>query len=153
MTAAWCYLRLRPRLRERPRPGLALGIGAAALLCMWTLLYLAGSAVLRKDYGYWGEGPVLAVLVPAAFGIALISLPFVPRAVQRVFDNRPARFIGDISYGIFLFHFLVIWGTLALVDIPRNGSPSSLFELMAIVLPVTIVLAWLGYQPRRATGP
>ena len=90
MTAAWCYLRLRPRLRERPRPGLALGIGGAALLCMWTLLYLAGSAVLRKDYGYWGEGPVLAVLVPAAFGIALICLPFVPRAVQRVFDNRPA---------------------------------------------------------------
>ena len=33
---------------------------------------------------------------------------------------------------------------LALVDIPRNGSPSSLFELTAIVLPVTIVLAWLG---------
>ena len=144
MTAAWCYLRLRPRLRERPRPGLALGIGGAALLCMWTLLYLAGSAVLRKEYGYWGEGPVLAVLVPAAFGIALICLPFVPRAVQRVFDNRPARFIGDISYGLFLFHFLVIWGTLALVDIPRNGSPSSLFELLAIVLPVTIVLAWLG---------
>ena len=87
---------------------------------------------------------MLAVLVPAAFGIALICLPFVPRAVQRVFDNRPARFIGDISYGLFLFHFLVIWGTLALVDIPRNGSPSSLFELLAIVLPVTIVLAWLG---------
>jgi peptidoglycan/LPS O-acetylase OafA/YrhL len=144
MTAAWCYVRVRPRLRARPRPAAALFVGAAATGALVGLLYLSGMGIERGEHNYWGEGPLLAILTPAAFAVALVALPFVPRPLQRPFDNRVARFLGEISYGIFLFHFIALWLVLALVDIPRNGSPESVLLLTALVVPLTIGLAWLG---------
>ena len=61
-----------------------------------------------------------------------------------MFANRVARWVGSISYALFLFHFLVIWLVLLVVPIPRNGSPESMLELTAIVLPITLTLAWLA---------
>jgi peptidoglycan/LPS O-acetylase OafA/YrhL len=125
----------------RRHAGLAcLAAAGALLLC----LYLAGLPVARKTGGYWGESWLLATLLPVCFTTLLITLPFTPRDVQRVIGNPVGRWIGSVSYGLFLFHFLVIWLVLYFVDIPRDGSPSSTLLLGALVLPISITLGWAG---------
>ena len=77
--------------------------------------------------------------------IEAFRLAFPPgSAVQSVFSNRFMRFLGDVSFGVFLFHFLVIWGALGLFDLPRDGSLNAFLLLTAIVLPVTVLCGWLG---------
>jgi hypothetical protein len=58
-----------------------------ALLCC---LYLCGLPVARKTGFFWGESSVLAGLAPLCFTALLITLPFTPRAVQKVVGNPPA---------------------------------------------------------------
>ena len=144
MTAAWCYVRLTPVLREHPRPRLALAVGGGAAALGLLLLYESGLGVVQGRWPLWGEGLTLAFGVPALFAVVLVSLPFMPAAVQSVFSNRFMRFLGDVSFGVFLFHFLVIWGALGLFDLPRDGSLNAFLLLTAIVLPVTVLCGWLG---------
>jgi len=143
MTGAYLYVRLRhgelaPLRRYAGRACLA---AAAALV---VLAYFAGLPVARGSGGYWGESSLLAVLLPTAFVSLLITLPFTPHRVQAIVGNPVGRWIGGVSYGLFLCHFLVIWTVLLVTDIPRNGSPKSVLELGAIVLPISITLGWAG---------
>lgn len=143
MAGAILYVRLsRGGLaRVRRHAGLACLAAASALL---VLLYFAGLPVARGTGGYWGESSLLAVLLPAAFVSLLITLPFTSQAVQAVVGNPVGRWIGSVSYGLFLCHFLVIWTVLRFVDIPRDGSPGSVLKLGAIVLPISVTLGWAG---------
>jgi peptidoglycan/LPS O-acetylase OafA/YrhL len=145
MTAAHIYVR-------RMRPGRMLSSREAlpwfilALVALVPLLYLSGRPVLRQEGSPWGEHWLLALLVPSVFASVLLLAPLLPRWARLPFDNRAARFLGKISYGVFMFHFMVIWAVLRVVDIPRNGSPASVLKLAVIVVPITILCAWLGTE-------
>ncbi|MBE0578506.1 acyltransferase [Devosia sp.] len=58
-----------------------------------------GFGLLGIPYGF----PV----VPIAIGLALVALPSSVLA-GRLLDNRIARFIAKISFGIYIWHFLII---------------------------------------------
>ena len=144
MTAAWAYARLRrSRLHVDPTAATLAVLGAAGALI--GLLYAAGLPISRRENPfYYNEGVLLDLAVPTAFAILLVALPFTPRWFQWPAANRVSRWLGDVSYGMFLFHFIAIWLVLRYVDIPRNGSVSSLLYLLALVLPITLTSAWLG---------
>ena len=72
----------------------------------------------------------------------MVTLPFVPGRVQWLVGNRMWCRLGDVSYAFFLFHFLVIWSVLRVVDVPRNYTLTSTIELAALVLPITFTTAW-----------
>jgi peptidoglycan/LPS O-acetylase OafA/YrhL len=58
-----------------------------------------GFGLLGIPYGYpW---------MPLAIGVALVALPSSVLA-GRLLDNRVSRFIAEISFGIYIWHFLVI---------------------------------------------
>lgn len=58
-----------------------------------------GFGFLDIPYGYpW---------MPLAIGVALVALPSSVLA-GRLLDNRVSRFIAEISFGIYIWHFLVI---------------------------------------------
>ncbi len=142
MTGAYVLVRLRrgevPDLVRRAAPRLSL-VAAPVLL---VLAYLAGVPVVRDGVDPWREATWLSVAVPLAFTAFLVALADAPGWLQRVAGNPLIRWLGSISYAFFLLHFLVIWSVLALVDIPRDGSLTSLLALTALVLPVTATLAW-----------
>lgn len=141
MTAAWAYMRLRAS-RRRPSPATAVVAAAGALAALIALLYATGLPITRGENIYYNEGVFLDIAVPTAFAAFLVVLPFTPRWFQWPAANRAARKLGDISYGLFLFHFIAIWLVLRYVDIPRNGSVSSLVYLLALVFPLTVAAAW-----------
>jgi peptidoglycan/LPS O-acetylase OafA/YrhL len=143
MTAAHVYVRVSDNVTERMRSALRVACPAALVLLL-CLMYAAGLPVATAHGAWWGESTPLSIAVPLTFGVFLITLPFLPAWGQWVASNRIARWIGSISYGTFLFHFLVIWLVLRIVDIPRNGAPSSMLELTVLVLPITLTLAWLA---------
>jgi peptidoglycan/LPS O-acetylase OafA/YrhL len=143
MTGAYVYVQLhRGGLAAlRRHAAVACLLATGALVCC---LYLCGLPVARKTGFFWGESSVLAVLAPLSFTALLITLPFTPRAVQAVVGNPVGRWVGSVSYGLFLFHFIVIWLVLYFTDLPRDGSPSSTLLLGALVLPISITLGWAG---------
>ena len=74
---------------------------------------------------------------------------------QRFMHLRPVQFIGDTSYAIYLWHWPLIVAVPSLLG-DSTGAMAQ-WRLAAIVLPITIVLAWLTQrfveEPiRRAPG-
>ena len=143
MAAAVAYVRLEGKGRPRLNPRAALAGFALAFAVLIAGLYASGHDIVETR-AYWNEGVLLSVLVPTSFAALLVCLPFTPGWVQWPLANPVARFIGSINYGLFLSHFLVIWGVLYLTDIPRNSSPQSVIKLTLLVMPLSILFGWLG---------
>jgi peptidoglycan/LPS O-acetylase OafA/YrhL len=59
-------------------------------------------------------------------------------------STPPVRWVGTVSYGVFLWHLPVLTGLLALSGIPifRGG----VVPLLAVGLPVSLLLAWLSLR-------
>ncbi|MCZ0983656.1 acyltransferase [Streptomyces diastatochromogenes] len=137
----------------RKRPNLFwLGALASYLIICSAPLGTAGT----WDYG----GPEFALLQHVGFLVFafLLMVPLVaPKASSPLMDtalsNAPTRFLGRISYGIYLWHFVVMYLYF------RSGSifgappvPAALligkvgfWEMLAVVVVGTIAIATLSY--------
>jgi peptidoglycan/LPS O-acetylase OafA/YrhL len=93
----------RNAIRERMGRGWFAGLGCAALACIVVYSYLAG---------LW-----LAMLLPM---LLLLTVLHPEWAVSRVLDLKPVRFVGRISYSLYL------WQQLFLVPGWLPGSPLAL---------------------------
>jgi peptidoglycan/LPS O-acetylase OafA/YrhL len=79
-------------------------------------------AVILKNLLYAGVATFL--LLPAIFGAGPGSV------LRRLFASRPARWLGRVSYGIFLWHLLALRGVTELLDRPVfTGSWLAVFSL------------------------
>jgi peptidoglycan/LPS O-acetylase OafA/YrhL len=77
-----------------------LAVGAAG----WVMVAHIGG--LNEGFGFLGV-PYGFPWMPLAIGVALVALPSSVLA-GRLLDNRVSRFIAEISFGIYIWHFLVI---------------------------------------------
>ena len=116
----------------------------SAALALIYLLYLAGTAVAHGEAPLYAEGPLLSFTVPLAFAIIVVASALAPRRVQWPLSNRAARWLGDVSFGVFLYHMIVVHLALEVVGIKPNGSWASMLEMAALVLPTTLLVAWLS---------
>lgn len=148
-------------------------------LALWCLAAasLGGLALLTPGTGF--AGWLLAQGQPATMPVALAKLSlllvlcasFVLPAVfgeqrrdlpRRLLAWRPVRFLGTVSYGLFLYHLTVaewLWAHedpahfsapgLGLIDRLGQGATASMF---VITLAASLPLAWLSYRliERRA---
>lgn len=55
------------------------------------------------------------------------------------FENRVTKFLGRISYGIYMYHWIIL--LLAFKILPLEGTTIS-----AVVIMATIIFAWLSYE-------
>lgn len=129
---------------------------------LWTAHFLCGIAVAQA----WSWPPARALIMHAAFrwgaALAFVMLPVWPDAwdwpavlatlvvfaavagggsVQGLLLARPARWLGEVSYGIYLLHGLLLWSVFGALSaagrLPALGSPG--FLLLAGGLAMALV--------------
>jgi peptidoglycan/LPS O-acetylase OafA/YrhL len=106
--------------------GLVVGFGAALVLL---------NALLHDPIGWTALDSLRDA--PAALGFALLV---VGLADSPVLGSAPLRWLGDRSFGLYLWHYPVI-AALAV----RGWMPSSLVGLLAIVLPVSLLAGHVSW--------
>ncbi len=85
-----------------------------------------------------------ATTATATTATATTAIGHTKSALMRVLDNPVARFLGRISYGIFLWHYLLI--VLVRNDwFHRPEGNINEFALAAVAIPLTIAVATLSW--------
>ncbi len=110
---------------------------AAASLLSW-----AGLLAIALAAGLYSAGtpfPGSAALLPVLGALAVIhaGLPVTRWAPSGFLCLRPAQFLGDISYAVYLWHWPL------LVFAPFVVAQPDLTETRVVVLALTVLLAWL----------
>ncbi len=139
-------------------------LGAGALLSLWVrgelsrgertlLVWLAGLTVAAfgAALALWAGLASLYLLKGAAVSAlgavaVLAAARGIGGPVGRVLDLAPLRYIGTISYGIYVIHLFVEWALEPLsawlnIPIPAQGLP-----LLAATLALTLPLASLSWH-------
>jgi peptidoglycan/LPS O-acetylase OafA/YrhL len=106
---------------------------------------------------FWGTGGITAsssrelsiggTIMAIAVGGLILALFFRPDSlVSRALSIRPLTFVGEISYGIYLFHVLledIIRKMLGAAHVPQFGM--KLFFFPSVLL-ASILVAWAHYN-------
>lgn len=122
----------------------ALGL-LAVLAAGWVMVAHIGG--LNEGFGLLGI-PYGYPWMPLAICAALVTLPS-SRHAGRLLDNRLSRFIAEISFGIYIWHFLVI-GLMARLAPPafqswlENGWSIWLWS-SAIAIAISLLVATLSF--------
>lgn len=119
----------------------------------WFWLGLAGvfvvcAALNQVVERYWAGHPLLFVwhaLFSAAIVPVLLASGWNAKSALLLLANRPLRYLGDISFGVYLWHMPIV--LLLLPKLPEDWSPLSRFwVLLALVLPTTLLVAHFSYR-------
>jgi peptidoglycan/LPS O-acetylase OafA/YrhL len=96
---------------------------------------------------------------PGVAGIALVVATLVAGPWRVVLLSRgPAKWLGTISYGVYLFHFPVIVGLRMTGHWPQDSLTRELLAVLAITLPAATLSWFLVERPairwaqRRTSG-
>ena len=121
-------------------------IGVAAVIAAgWIMAAHIGG--LNEGFGFLGI-PYGYPWMPLAVCLALVALPS-SHIAGRLLDNRLSRFIAEISFGIYIWHFLVI-GLMARLAPPAfqswlDDGWSIWLWSSAIAIAVSIAVATLSF--------
>lgn len=123
------------------RPGLWLCAGLVGLILTCATLLFVGDA-------YWGGHPLLFIW-HALFSISLVPVllacAWAAPSAMAMLANRPMRHLGDISFGVYLWHMPVVLALLPLL--PQTWSPVARFwALLGLVLPLSVLIANISYR-------
>ena len=127
-----------PALRSDRLPGIgrALWVGELISLAGLALIALAIFSLSPQD-----PFPGAAALAPC-IGAALLLWPKDrPTLTGRLLSLPPLRFVGQISYSLYLWH----WPTLVFYRTYINGAMPSTTQAVALAF-VSFVLAWLSWR-------
>ena len=148
MTVAWLYVKLRDRV---PADVLTRQAGWATLgfgLLMALFVYLAGREATENTDPFYGlfasQSTFVGIGYPVVLGGFLLALSLSPSWLQRPVANRPLSWAADISYGVYLIHFAVIFLALNVLSLPNHGGAWDLFLWSAWTYPLSIGYAWLS---------
>jgi peptidoglycan/LPS O-acetylase OafA/YrhL len=89
-----------------------LGLVAAVSFAGYLVAYLSEPSGALGLWAQWAAREVL--LIPVFLYVVNGAVEGFRGVVGQVLANRQMRYIGRISYGIYLFHFLVLWSVLEL---------------------------------------
>jgi peptidoglycan/LPS O-acetylase OafA/YrhL len=148
MTGAWAYVRLRDRIPPARLARAALWAAALSLPVFTLFVFLAGHGAVTDVNPFAGlyarQSVLIALGFPLSLAAVMMSLILAPEWVQRPFSASSIRWIGDISYAIYLIHFAVIWFALREFSLPNDGEIGSVLAWSAIVFPLAIGYAYLS---------
>jgi len=143
MTGAWLYVRLRDRWSAEALAPYALRATLVAVLALGMFTYIAGHDYLDNPLTLH-RSLAVELGLPLTLAAVLVAVALAPSWVQRPFGNRAIRWLADISYGVFLIHFAVIWFALREFSLPQDGSAWAAIAWTALVFPVSLFYAYLS---------
>ncbi len=120
-------------------------VAAALLLVARAQLHISPGRENALESQLFYAAAALLLVAPVAFAPHDWARRGVWRApVMHVVDNPVARFLGRISYGIFLWHY---WIVVVVHDdwLRTAGGNVSELQLLAVALPVTIGVSTLSW--------
>jgi peptidoglycan/LPS O-acetylase OafA/YrhL len=121
-------------------------VGGLAVLAT-AIIMAVNIGGLTEGFGWLGI-PYAFPIMPLAVGLALATLPS-SLYLGRVLDNALARFIARISFGIYIWHFLIMWLIEKLVQDAFKTSGDEGWETWlqtsGLVLATTLVVATLSF--------
>jgi peptidoglycan/LPS O-acetylase OafA/YrhL len=134
MTAAWRFV------RAAPSPTSALLLQASAIPALLGAMALAGAGVGPTWYVRY-----LQDVVPAlAFAVLLLGTARAPTWAQAPWTNRLSRWLGDVSYGVYLWHMVAIQAVVRLVGLTPDHRGATFALLLALVVPATLAAGALS---------
>ncbi|MEO6942881.1 MAG: acyltransferase family protein [Terrimesophilobacter sp.] len=123
-------------------------VGAAAILGL-----LVASFIMPAEADVTYQGGLVAVALLTAVAIAGATMP--ASVLGRVLDVAPMRWVGERSYGLYLWHWPAFILTTAFLPLLATDGPSG-WALGGVALVGTVVTAALSYrfieQPIRKNG-
>ena len=129
MTAAWLFM------RAAPSPTSALVLQASALPALLGALVLAGASAGPAWYVRY-----LQDVVPAlAFAGLLLGTALAPRWAQAPWTNPVSHWLGDVSYGVYLWHMIVIQAVVRGLGVASDHRGATFALLLTLVVPATLV--------------
>jgi peptidoglycan/LPS O-acetylase OafA/YrhL len=112
---------------------------AAAALTIWWL----------NDPRFFRYGAIGPALAGVTFAMVIAALVLQPQSwPSRALSWRPLVFIGKVSYGVYLFHLLVISALAHLLHAPYGtvlSLPTELVEV-ALAFALSVLVAWVHYR-------
>lgn len=78
----------------------------------------------------------VALVLPAVFGGSPVT--------RAVLANRVMRWCGDISYGVFLYHLVVLAGVMWLLD--NDVFTGKVLQVLPLTVAGSCLVAWLSYR-------
>jgi peptidoglycan/LPS O-acetylase OafA/YrhL len=154
MTAGWAYVKVirgpeGSRLAWVRAHASLLQIPAAALF-IGSLVY-SGHRDNAKLFSGWYFHYARDVLPTAAFALLLLIAALSGRRAQWPWTNPFMRWVGDVSYGAYLWHGIVIWFALWQFGwFPTSPSVGDhvwpFFRNAIFVIPMALVLGWVSYR-------
>jgi peptidoglycan/LPS O-acetylase OafA/YrhL len=86
-------------------------------------------------------------LTPAlVFAILILCVALGPAEAQRPYVNRVSRFLGDTSYGVYLWHMVLIQIVYRTAHLERATASEASLVLTAWVLPGSLLLGFLSFR-------
>ncbi len=139
MGAALLYVRRRPPARVA-----AAVAGVCAVAALAALAAAGGPDAGDVRDGVRGNALLMALL-PFAFAGAVLGIAFAPAALRRPFETAPARWLGTVSYGVFLAHYPLLLLARTTLDFEHDGSRGAFLALTAFALPASLLVGWLSW--------
>jgi peptidoglycan/LPS O-acetylase OafA/YrhL len=142
MTAAWLFVRWRNSEKEW-LPWAAVGAQVAAVVAILWAMQAAGHRDMTATggaYDHWTR----TLPVALAFAVLVLATLLAPSRAQSPFTNRASRGLGDISYGVYLWHTLIIGFALVTLGFSYAGTTSAFLAMLAITSVGSVVMATLS---------
>lgn len=150
MTAAVVYVSIvtEGRLEWFRRHATPIAVGTCvALLAMLVVTggRLTGSREHLVIAGAAFHEPIaVAVAFPLLFAVFALSASLAARWVQWPLTNRASRKLGDLAYGVYLYHLPLIAFAATTLGLATGGTFGDLLLYAAFTIPLALGLAWLS---------
>jgi peptidoglycan/LPS O-acetylase OafA/YrhL len=92
---------------------------------------------LGINFGLWGD-----VIYPLIFGLLILTTSST--VSLKLFENRMVSYLGKISYGIYVYHWIIIYGFTYWLDLNFGEFNYGVSLLLNVVS--TIIVATISYE-------
>jgi peptidoglycan/LPS O-acetylase OafA/YrhL len=118
----------------------------AGLTAVASVVLVAGTNLLVDDKTPWPG--VMAVLLVAGTAGLIVAGTVAPNPVSWLLSTRPAVWVGDLSYSLYLWH----WPMVAFASLLWPGPAAPLLAAVASIVPASLSYRYVE-TPLRAARP